>query len=264
MVGPDKQEFHVQLSHIERTSPVFRATFQEHWAEGQESKVNLKDDEPNTVHIYLYYAYTGKIAFKKTHENISYGQILCSEEYPLLAKLYCLGEFYQDIAFKNAVIDAIIANSETPGPNGHRWYPTGESVEIIYNGTCEGSLARKLLVDMHRVDGNEAWWDPQSTNSEFMHGLSTAFYQAEAKRKSKASFEIFEFEDEKEPEGVVIRNGFGSYNNAAYHERASLDIDSDFSELHPDSPGPGLDVDSSGLHRDLPEISSDSETSSSG
>lgn len=74
-------------------------------------------------------------------------------EYNLLIQLYCFGEKYLDIRLKNAAIDAIIAKSQIRDVKGYRWFPSGREVDTLYKGTCAGSLARKLMVDMHVKEG---------------------------------------------------------------------------------------------------------------
>lgn len=59
-----------------------------------------------------------------------------------------------DSKLKNAVIDAIVACAKQT-----LWYPSGEAVRIIYEGTVEGSLGRRLVVDMCAAigAGSEKW-----------------------------------------------------------------------------------------------------------
>jgi hypothetical protein len=59
-----------------------------------------------------------------------------------LARAYVLGEKPIDVKFKNAIIDTFVAVGTAMGYN-----PIGERVDILYEGTPEGSPARKLVVD---------------------------------------------------------------------------------------------------------------------
>jgi hypothetical protein len=59
-----------------------------------------------------------------------------------LARAYVLGEKLIDAKFKNAIIDTFVAVGAAMGDN-----PIGECVNILYEGTLEGSPARKMVVD---------------------------------------------------------------------------------------------------------------------
>lgn len=59
-----------------------------------------------------------------------------------------------------------------------RFFPTGEAVDIIYQGTFPGSPARSLIVDMHAHDGNADWLENGSSNPEFLADLTKALYKA--------------------------------------------------------------------------------------
>jgi hypothetical protein len=59
-----------------------------------------------------------------------------------LAKVYVLGEELMDVKFKNDVLDTIIATATEAC-----YYPIGEAVAIIYEGTTTSSPGRRLMVD---------------------------------------------------------------------------------------------------------------------
>lgn len=172
VVGIDQREFHVQLSHLQRTSSFFQSAFKQVWAEGQKSRISLPDEDPDIVNNYLHFAYTGKIPSKDVRTGTDPEEEFHMREYVKLAQLYCFGEKYQDSNFKNTIINAIIGKSQTPNAEGHQWYPSGNAVDIIYCGTCEGSLARKLMVDMHIGSGYGGWLVGNDHNKDFLEELS--------------------------------------------------------------------------------------------
>ena len=96
----------------------------------------------------------------------------------LLANLYCFGEKYQDLTFKFAVIDAFIAKGSVTDSKGSRWYPGRDATDVIYKGTCAGSLARKLMVDMHVKAGSVKWLDGQE-NTDFLADLARKLLHAQ-------------------------------------------------------------------------------------
>lgn len=93
-----------------------------------------------------------------------------------LCRLYVLGEKYQDARFKNAVVDAIIGKLHDEDEEG--WGPTGINVDIIYRDTCEGSPARKLMIDLHMKSGWAGWITNQQVhNQEFLKELCAKMLQ---------------------------------------------------------------------------------------
>jgi hypothetical protein len=78
------------------------------------------------------------------------------QDFVFLAKLYVLGEELMDVKFKNMIVGTIVAVSTKS-----RWSPIGEAVSIIYEGTSEGSPARRLVVNYcaHNGQNNPSWTD---------------------------------------------------------------------------------------------------------
>ncbi|KAK5069444.1 hypothetical protein LTR16_009491 [Cryomyces antarcticus] len=116
-----------------------------HWKEAKDRLVELPEDTAEIFGIYIQWLYTKGIA--SLPEDPSSDSFL-GEGYSLLASAYVLGEKLQDIAFKNDVVDAIMAESFNLNPNGQRLFPGCHHIKIIYDGTPKSSLARRLLVDI--------------------------------------------------------------------------------------------------------------------
>jgi hypothetical protein len=66
--------------------------------------------------------------------------------------MYVLGEKIVDHGFQNAVIQAIISDM-----NRKNKVPSLGTIKIIYDGTTEGSAARRLLVDSWAHDIISSW-----------------------------------------------------------------------------------------------------------
>ncbi|KAK5126451.1 hypothetical protein LTR85_010687 [Meristemomyces frigidus] len=62
VAGPDKREFQTHRAHLGNSSAYFRAAFKEQWQEGQDRKITLVDADPDHLHRYLHFLYTGQIA----------------------------------------------------------------------------------------------------------------------------------------------------------------------------------------------------------
>lgn len=115
---------------------------------------------------------TGEVASIAADGDITEDRAIHGKENVLLAKLYILGEEYQDSIFKNAIIDAIMAKTVNL-VSGKRWYLTGTEVDIIYRGTCPGSPARKSMVHSHAAMGDKIWVmdDDEEHNRDFLRDL---------------------------------------------------------------------------------------------
>ena len=162
--------------------------------------------------------HTGRVASKSSEENEDSGVDVHDREFELLAMLYCFGEKYQDVRFKNTVIDIIIAKQNIKYQDG--WcYPTDKAVDIIYQGTCSGSPARKLMLAIHTRHGLNHWFEQEVNNHEFLIDLGKAFYRV----RSNCSCGAFEGadpgdgdeeEDEEEDDAGVEE----VYTHSLYHE----------------------------------------------
>jgi hypothetical protein len=126
--------------------------------------VTLLDEEAQTFRTYLHWLYTGNV------DHIIAGGNGTIE----LSKAYVLGEKLIDPNFQNAVLDRIV--QRTKGPEGRAPGPT--AVSIIYDGTPEGSPARRLMVDFCSYCANGQWMNIERLSrhvpAEFMDDLVAA------------------------------------------------------------------------------------------
>jgi hypothetical protein len=68
------------------------------------------------------------------------------------ARMYILSEKLMDAEFQDTIIQTLMT-----GCNTAKMFPAKGRINIIYNGTVEGSLARKLLVDLYCRVGIIHW-----------------------------------------------------------------------------------------------------------
>ena len=169
VVGPSSQKLFAHRWFLERTSAFFHAAFKNEWKEGQELQVNLVEEDVELFKTYLHYTYTRKIPYIRFDTSTT-SEGSHKAEYIVLAGLYCLGEKYQDTTCRNAAIDAIIAKSECRAP-GSDDFPPALAVDIIYRGTCAGSRARKLMVDLYIGKGHATWLEEGGHNHDFLIDL---------------------------------------------------------------------------------------------
>ncbi|UKZ78420.1 hypothetical protein TrVFT333_006160 [Trichoderma virens FT-333] len=123
-----------------------------YWETSNSGSIALKEEDPEVFEVYLHWLYFETLPVKNDNPGLE-GNI----EYVQLAKAYALGEFLQDVNFKDAVLDAILIKSRSAASDGLNWYPVGPAIRHIYEGTPESSAARRLLVDMYTYHGLGEW-----------------------------------------------------------------------------------------------------------
>ncbi|SMQ54999.1 unnamed protein product [Zymoseptoria tritici ST99CH_3D7] len=128
-------------------SPFFAIALKSTWAEGKTNEVKLLDDDPEVMNHYIHWLYTSTLP---------------RTLFTVLAKLYVLGEKFMHPEFKNAVVLAILRETEEDV------YPVGEAVNTIYEGTLKGSLGRQLLVDLFYGYGNPHWLRHHDYHQDFV------------------------------------------------------------------------------------------------
>jgi len=150
VVGKGRKDFLVHRTAIAKASPVLQAAFRSNtWKEGRARTMVLPDDDPETIQMLLHFAYVGRLPNLNTDDDYSSIGNDHRGQYDGLARLYCVGEKYQNKDFKNATIDAMLSKVAIRDNEGSRWFPSSPAIKIIYNGTPEGSKARKLMVDIY-------------------------------------------------------------------------------------------------------------------
>lgn len=119
---------------------------------------------------------TGKIA---TRIEVNDAAEKHEKEYVKLARLFVLGEKYQDASFKNTIVDAILAKHEDFFNDGQGGAPDLAAIDVVYRGTCAGSPARELLVDMWVDQGYVSFIEnANSLNHEFVRDLCAKAFAA--------------------------------------------------------------------------------------
>ncbi|KAH6637814.1 hypothetical protein C7974DRAFT_148983 [Boeremia exigua] len=143
-VGKAQQKFVVHQSLLTGRSPFFDKALNGRWAEADERAVKLHEDEPTVFAVYVHLLYTDKIAVSPTLFGTTTGDV--DGERKILAKLYILAEKVQDVETKNKTMAALMGTLRDQ-VGGKRVSLSLRFVQTIYNGTPNGSMARKLIVD---------------------------------------------------------------------------------------------------------------------
>ncbi|KAK4069861.1 uncharacterized protein Triagg1_6656 [Trichoderma aggressivum f. europaeum] len=170
--------FSVHEHLICHTSDYFKAAVKAHWETSTSGSIALDEEDAEIFEIYLQWLFSERLPVR----NDSPGPE-GNAEYVQLSKAYALGEFLQDINFKDAVSDAILSKFSTEASGGQFWFPSEPVIRRIYDGTPEPSAARRLLVDMYlyAYRGRGHWWtQPWVTRKDlpkpFRADLAIAFY----------------------------------------------------------------------------------------
>ncbi|KAM0515288.1 hypothetical protein ACHAPE_006245 [Trichoderma viride] len=123
-----------------------------YWETSASGSVTLKEEDPEVFEVYQHWLYFENLPVQNDSPGLE-----GNTEYVQLAKAYVLGEMLQDVNFKDAVLDAILAKSRSKASDGQRWFPVGPAIRYIYEGTPESSAARRLLVDLYAYHGYAEW-----------------------------------------------------------------------------------------------------------
>ncbi|KAF2129933.1 hypothetical protein P153DRAFT_315365 [Dothidotthia symphoricarpi CBS 119687] len=168
--GDEIRTFQVHTPLLTPRSLFFKKALSGNWKEAEDRVVKLLDDSPYIFAIYTHYLYTGKIAVTPDDRSDLIQAI--DAEYEDLAQLYVLAEKLQDAETKNATIKTILEVCRRHEIDGKYYYPDGDAVCIIYNGTVTGSLARKFMVDIFICKATGDWIGQKTYPEEFLRELS--------------------------------------------------------------------------------------------
>lgn len=127
-------------SYLTRNSPFFATELKKEMSEGHVPTIKLPNHSPKLVAYYLDFIYDKKLPTQVYKDTLFGANSPDSSAYELLAELYVFGEHVLDAPFRNAVTQEIVRLL-------HVMFHTTKVVNIIYQGTTEGSPVRRLLVD---------------------------------------------------------------------------------------------------------------------
>jgi hypothetical protein len=176
------------------------------WKEKEENTVKLPDHEPEDFGIYAKWLYAGRIFMSKSGDiyktkNKQTGEtIKNSLEYSRWGRLYMLGDFLQDIDFKDAIVDAmidlIILDNSWPSNLSSKVYPystmasphrkfvvdvfsrsTEKNLDNMRNNDLpSGFLVDLILAKNSKKDDknatNETWLKPKNACDYHEHTMS--------------------------------------------------------------------------------------------
>jgi hypothetical protein len=203
---PHNKSFVAHESFLTSRSEFFRCAMNGNWTESESRVVELPEGAPDVFAIYLDYAYTGQLTtMRKSKEELA---LLSPEifiksienEYFDLFQLYVLAEKLQDVAAKNATLTAAIDISSMGSAMGLCRMPELCVVDVIYDGTTEGSPARRLVTDLYSTLSIKYFLelDTETLHKDFVTDLAKATEELRPVRQGRGG-------------NVVLRNGIDAY-----------------------------------------------------
>lgn len=128
-VGEDQKEFTLHTNVASRSSRFFRAAMNNDWRESQQNRVTLREIEASDFQQYLQWL--------STHDRSA----LDDATFHQLAKLYILGDFLDDSAFRVDMLKRFTSRAITANA-----YPDLTIVTPVWEQTPERSPLREVIV----------------------------------------------------------------------------------------------------------------------
>ena len=172
---------------LSTTSEFFKAKIKPEWLLENES-IKLPHHEYNVFDIYVVWLYNGGDPTMPDMNREGGEKRSQISTFQVLAEAYVLGEILIDYTFKNAIMDTWLKMLK--GTQGDTFYEAcPEMARVIYDGTLDGSPARKFIVDVLRctVDGPQLTELLDKLPDACHHELTISFA---TERKTKAIDEL--------------------------------------------------------------------------
>lgn len=154
------------------TSLYFAKAVKGKFLESEERVFRLKGVTPKDFLLYVHLLYTTKLATKG------------SDEWLALCRLYALAEYLLDYWAKNRVIDGMhtyltkILPKELKLESPSELF-SAEAVQVVYDGTPEGSPVRRLITDLYAIHGRDIWLKnaKEEFPTEFLYEIALKMLQ---------------------------------------------------------------------------------------
>ncbi len=153
-VGPDRHTFHVHQELLFKSSLVFKAAFSGACQESIEHRMDLPEEDPETVERLVQWLYFKSLGLTKA---------VCSEtsaeRYWQLARLNTLADKFDVGLLKNSIIDELFVLYSTPDASP----PQPPVIAYIYENTTETASLRKLIVGWYAWHIDYNWYTASDT-----------------------------------------------------------------------------------------------------
>lgn len=139
-----QQDFLLHEGILCARSEFFRRALNGNWIEKKERLVKLPEDDTQTFAFYVSFIYTN-VMFDATAL-----QTMTTDEFQAhilaVVRFYVLAEKLKDRQAKNEALRIVL--SDTTERSFADSLPNAEIVQFMYNNTLQGSLGRRLMVDL--------------------------------------------------------------------------------------------------------------------
>jgi hypothetical protein len=135
-MGAEPKPITIHQAVLRSSSEYFKRAMRPEWSSQRPEphSSSFCDDDPGVFRLYGHWVYFRTLPISHTMDP--------ADIFVELARAYVLGEKLIDAKFKDAIIDTFVAVGA-----GMSYNPSGRCVNILYEGTPEGSPARKTVVD---------------------------------------------------------------------------------------------------------------------
>ncbi|CAO2652617.1 Nn.00g009000.m01.CDS01 [Neocucurbitaria sp. VM-36] len=141
-IGGEDNEFYIHEKLLSSASTFFDNVLKEGWKEGHDRIVRLPDVAPSIFKVWMKWLYTGRLFVKEPGDDVTVcSSYTCTHESSRLYNCYALGEFLQDLDFKDATVDAMIDKMVE-----RKGVPI-TLADHIYSHSNKDSKHRKLAID---------------------------------------------------------------------------------------------------------------------
>jgi hypothetical protein len=185
LVGPEEQELLAFGHQLSENSDFFKSALKKEWADGQTRTIRLPEDETQTVEQYLDFV-RSQVLPTKTIELANH--LRDTDSYVTIFRLYTFGERVLNTSIRNAVIEETLRLRDILDGDSMCWLPSDDSVEVIYEGTPEGSAVRRLLVDIQVAHGYRQALDSGDLNLAYLSDLARSYSERVEKGELSTGF----------------------------------------------------------------------------
>ncbi|KAK7541428.1 hypothetical protein IWX49DRAFT_323328 [Phyllosticta citricarpa] len=177
--GNNKQTFYVHEPLLKMHSPFFRACLSRNWAEGNKHSIELPEDDPKVVTLFLRFLYTGQLhiiehdtlLWSKTTDGSFHRPDIAGD---FLMHSYIFADKYLADPFRNACILALIERFESSPEYA---LALRQNADLLYTNLSPASPLRRLYLDVWVWAATPEWHDDGGNEFHDIHTAPVEFWQ---------------------------------------------------------------------------------------
>ncbi|KAJ4348541.1 uncharacterized protein N0V89_009918 [Didymosphaeria variabile] len=159
------QETFVAHETILARSDFFRNAMNGNWLESDTRTIEMSEDDPYTVGLYLQFIYVKELP----HDSNEPLMDQLEQEYKDLAKVYVLANKLQDTTTKTCTVRRVFDLLQVNVDSEIWLAPDEEAVRTVYEGTYNNDPMRRLFVDV--------WLGADNWEISVAHDLLAEFFK---------------------------------------------------------------------------------------